>query len=99
MASPGKAPETAPAPAAEASGQKAAPATTAATTSAAEPAGILPASHWTQAPLPEGPPGDDDADSALGDDAADSTASLTASIMEYRTLHGRTYHRELGKAQ
>ncbi|KAI2618928.1 S-adenosyl-L-methionine-dependent methyltransferase [Hypoxylon sp. NC1633] len=35
----------------------------------------------------------DDVDSALGqDDNASSTASLTASILEYRTLNGRTYH-------
>ncbi|RYO77312.1 hypothetical protein DL766_003396 [Monosporascus sp. MC13-8B] len=32
----------------------------------------------------------DDFDSSLGDDI--STASLSASILEYRTLHGRTYH-------
>jgi hypothetical protein len=34
----------------------------------------------------------DDADSALGADAASSTASLATSILEYRTVHGRTYH-------
>ncbi|KAI1462009.1 S-adenosyl-L-methionine-dependent methyltransferase [Annulohypoxylon moriforme] len=35
----------------------------------------------------------DDADSALGPgDNASSTASLTESILEYRTLHGRTFH-------
>ncbi|KAL7823715.1 S-adenosyl-L-methionine-dependent methyltransferase [Trichoderma gracile] len=34
---------------------------------------------------------DDEADSALGEDAASSTASLTESILQYRTLHGRTY--------
>ncbi|KAI0890392.1 S-adenosyl-L-methionine-dependent methyltransferase [Annulohypoxylon maeteangense] len=35
----------------------------------------------------------DDADSALGDgDNASSTASLTESILEYRTLNGRTFH-------
>jgi hypothetical protein len=130
----GKSPETAPAPAAEASEQKVVPATAVVTTSASEAlTDILPASHWAQAPvrgcphyqpdatsrhaayvspnnrfsltpicrfqLPEVPPRDDDADSMLGDDAASSTASLTAPILEYRTIHGRTYHSELGKAQ
>ncbi|RYP39845.1 hypothetical protein DL767_001964 [Monosporascus sp. MG133] len=37
---------------------------------------------------------DDDVDSALGYDTASTTASLTASIMDYRTMHGRTYHSE-----
>ncbi|KAI1501962.1 S-adenosyl-L-methionine-dependent methyltransferase [Biscogniauxia marginata] len=42
---------------------------------------------------------EDDADSALGDDNASSTASLSASILEYRTLHGRTYHSLRGNAE
>ena len=42
---------------------------------------------------------DDDGDSALGDDDADSTASLTSSILRYRSIHGRTYHSERGNAQ
>lgn len=41
----------------------------------------------------------DDVDSAYGDDSASSTASLSASILEYRTVHGRTYHSERGNAQ
>ncbi|KAI1381678.1 S-adenosyl-L-methionine-dependent methyltransferase [Hypoxylon crocopeplum] len=42
---------------------------------------------------PQQEDGFDDADSALGDgDNASSTASLTESILEYRTLNGRTYH-------
>ncbi|KAI0149624.1 S-adenosyl-L-methionine-dependent methyltransferase [Hypoxylon sp. NC0597] len=57
---------------------------------------ILPASHWAQVPHPEET---DDDDSAYGDDNASSTASLTASILEYRTVHGRTYHSERGNAQ
>jgi len=44
------------------------------------------------------PEQDDDADSALGEDWVDSTASLTSSIVEYRALHGRTYHSERGNA-
>ncbi|KAI1779040.1 S-adenosyl-L-methionine-dependent methyltransferase [Hypoxylon cercidicola] len=35
-----------------------------------------------------------DSDSALGDDAASSTNSITSSILEYRTIQGRTYHSE-----
>ncbi|KAF5533346.1 TAM domain-containing protein, partial [Fusarium napiforme] len=31
-------------------------------------------------------------DSAVGDDAASSTASITSSILEYRTIQGRTFH-------
>ncbi|OTA57427.1 S-adenosyl-L-methionine-dependent methyltransferase [Hypoxylon sp. EC38] len=57
---------------------------------------ILPASHWAQVPHPEET---DDDDSTYGDDNASSTASLTASILEYRTVHGRTYHSERGNAQ
>ncbi|OTA94954.1 hypothetical protein M434DRAFT_394172 [Hypoxylon sp. CO27-5] len=57
---------------------------------------ILSASHWAQVPHPEET---DDDDSAYGDDNASSTASLTASILEYRTVHGRTYHSERGNAQ
>ncbi|KAM0237044.1 hypothetical protein ACHAP5_009142 [Fusarium lateritium] len=34
----------------------------------------------------------DDADSALGSDAESSTASVSASILEYRRSQGRTYH-------
>ncbi|KAI0019321.1 S-adenosyl-L-methionine-dependent methyltransferase [Xylariomycetidae sp. FL0641] len=41
---------------------------------------------------------DEDADSALGEDSASSTASLSESILEYRTLHGRTYHSLRGNA-
>ncbi|KAI8666768.1 hypothetical protein NCS57_00903500 [Fusarium keratoplasticum] len=33
-----------------------------------------------------------DNDSALGDDAASSTASMRSSILQYRTENGRTYH-------
>ncbi|KAI1765034.1 S-adenosyl-L-methionine-dependent methyltransferase [Hypoxylon sp. FL1150] len=35
-----------------------------------------------------------DADSALGDDLASSTNSITSSIYEYRAIKGRTYHSE-----
>ncbi|KAF5984163.1 methyltransferase [Fusarium bulbicola] len=39
---------------------------------------------------------DSDLDSALGSNVADSTYSLSSSIFEYRTLHGRTYHSDRG---
>ncbi|KAI1314041.1 S-adenosyl-L-methionine-dependent methyltransferase [Xylaria venustula] len=60
---------------------------------------VLPASHWAQAPPVEEEEDFDDVDSAYGDDNASSTASLSASILEYRTVHGRTYHSERGSAQ
>ncbi|KAG8362306.1 hypothetical protein FVEN_g282 [Fusarium venenatum] len=42
---------------------------------------------------------DSDMDSALGSNLADSTYSLSSSIFDYRTLHGRTYHSDRGTAQ
>ncbi|ORY68797.1 S-adenosyl-L-methionine-dependent methyltransferase [Pseudomassariella vexata] len=72
-------------------------------TVAPAPADALP--HWTQPachPLQnyeEDFDEDDDNDSALGDDGASSTASLSASILEYRTIHGRTYHSNIGNAE
>ncbi|KAM5377879.1 hypothetical protein ACJZ2D_004783 [Fusarium nematophilum] len=41
---------------------------------------------------------DSDLDSALGSNAADSTMSLSSSVFDYRTLHGRTYHSDRGNA-
>ncbi|KAI2777396.1 S-adenosyl-L-methionine-dependent methyltransferase [Daldinia loculata] len=35
---------------------------------------------------------EDDKDSSLGEDDSSSTASLSSSILEYRTIHGRRYH-------
>ncbi|KAL7620130.1 hypothetical protein AAE478_009123 [Parahypoxylon ruwenzoriense] len=61
----------------------------------AENPDILPASHWVQQPLID----ETDGDSAYGDDNASSTASLTASILEYRTVQGRRFHSEIGNAQ
>jgi hypothetical protein len=64
---------------------------------------ILPATHWAQLPLEDEPAhGDgasaDDEDSAFGD-VASSTASLSESIMEYRNIHGRTFHSNVGVAE
>ncbi|KAK3385900.1 S-adenosyl-L-methionine-dependent methyltransferase [Podospora didyma] len=55
-----------------------------------EPVDIFPAEHWAQQELP--PRDDDDNDSSLGSDILSSTASLSASILEYRMIHGRTFH-------
>ena len=40
-----------------------------------------------------------DNDSALGNSDQESSASLTSTILRYRTLHGRTYHSDVGNAQ
>ncbi|EAA30855.1 hypothetical protein NCU05831 [Neurospora crassa OR74A] len=53
-----------------------------------EPVGLLAGSHWAEQEHPV----DDDADSALGGEVASSTASLSSSILKYRTIQGRTYH-------
>ncbi|KAH7140367.1 S-adenosyl-L-methionine-dependent methyltransferase [Dactylonectria estremocensis] len=76
--------------------EPAAPAAAPALETAAE-AGFLPPQHWAQ--VAEELAAEGDADSALGDDAAESTASITSSILDYRTLHGRTYHKDIGGAQ
>ncbi|MBE3048025.1 hypothetical protein IMZ48_37055 [Candidatus Bathyarchaeota archaeon] len=79
---------------------------------AASPAGILPAHHWAQVrrgtpvgpgdalltPLPQEPVEGDDAESAYGEPSNLSTSSITSSILNYRTLHGRRYHSEVGNA-
>lgn len=56
---------------------------------AGEETGLLPPTHWTE--LAGQQDLDDDNDSAFGDTAS-STDSITSSILEYRTIHGRTYH-------
>ncbi|KAK7423551.1 hypothetical protein QQX98_001009 [Neonectria punicea] len=43
-------------------------------------------------------PEDDDADSALGTEGESSTASITSSILHYRTINGRTFHSDRGNA-
>ncbi|KAF5720936.1 putative multicopper oxidase [Fusarium globosum] len=67
---------------------------------------ILDPQHWAQVneeqAQAEAEGADDDnsdADSTLDPDNASSTASITSSILEYRTIHGRTYHSEQGNAQ
>ncbi|KAL6408887.1 hypothetical protein AUP68_07835 [Ilyonectria robusta] len=58
--------------------------------------GLLPGQHWTQLAEPE--TDDDDQDSTLGDNA-NSTASISSSILQYRTINGRRFHSEQGNAQ
>ncbi|PKS05134.1 hypothetical protein jhhlp_008501 [Lomentospora prolificans] len=55
--------------------------------------GILPAEYWAQTALD-----DDDAESAVGSLDPSSTASISSSILKYRTLHGRRFHSEIGNA-
>ncbi|KAK3399773.1 hypothetical protein B0T20DRAFT_477611 [Sordaria brevicollis] len=56
---------------------------------------ILPGAHWTQQPLE---PVYDDGASSIGS-VTSTTASLSSSIFEYRTHHGRTYHSDIGHAE
>ncbi|CAJ0552277.1 Ff.00g062560.m01.CDS01 [Fusarium sp. VM40] len=59
---------------------------------------ILSASHWQQLAEDEGVI-EDDGDSLTGQSLSSSTDSVTSSIFEYRKLHGRTFHHEIGSAQ
>ncbi|KAL2017405.1 hypothetical protein VTK56DRAFT_2207 [Thermocarpiscus australiensis] len=52
---------------------------------------ILSGEHWTRQPIE---PRTDDADSSYEEDIVSSTASLSSSILEYRTIQGRTFHSE-----
>ncbi|KAH6974201.1 S-adenosyl-L-methionine-dependent methyltransferase [Ilyonectria sp. MPI-CAGE-AT-0026] len=56
---------------------------------------ILPPQHWAQLPEQDE---QDDVDSAVFDNVS-STASLTSSILNYRTIQGRKYHSERGNAE
>ncbi|KAJ4405426.1 hypothetical protein N0V85_004680, partial [Neurospora sp. IMI 360204] len=63
---------------------------------AQDAAGILPATYWTEQLLPEEDV--DDGASSLGSFTS-TTASLSSSIYQYREVHGRTYHAEIGNAE
>ncbi|KAJ4402243.1 hypothetical protein N0V85_005353 [Neurospora sp. IMI 360204] len=63
---------------------------------AQDAAGILPATYWTEQPLPEEDV--DDGASSLGSFTS-TTASLSSSIYQYREVQGRTYHAEIGSAE
>ncbi|ENH70162.1 mRNA 3'-end-processing protein YTH1 [Fusarium oxysporum f. sp. cubense race 1] len=54
------------------------------------------AGHWAALAQDEQ---DEDTDSSLGVDTESSTASMTSSILNYRTIKGRTYHSERGNAE
>lgn len=41
---------------------------------------------------------EDDAESAIGGSVNLSTASITSSVLNYRTLHGCRYHSDVGNA-
>ncbi|KAK0624223.1 S-adenosyl-L-methionine-dependent methyltransferase [Immersiella caudata] len=78
------------------------------TTTASEAPGALPATTGSAEDAVEDAsaeqavnPGDeaDEADSSYDDDAANSTASLSESILNYRKIHGRTYHSNVGDAE
>ncbi|RSL69594.1 hypothetical protein CEP53_002185 [Fusarium sp. AF-6] len=56
---------------------------------------LLPAEHWAQL---EEDPETSDQDSTYSDNQS-STASLASSILEYRTILGRSFHSERGNAQ
>ncbi|KAJ3459501.1 hypothetical protein MRS44_015574 [Fusarium solani] len=59
---------------------------------------LHPVQHWEQ--LAEQPEeGGTEADSALGSNPPESTESLTSSILQYRTINGRTFHSERGNAR
>lgn len=57
---------------------------------------LLPGAHWTQQPQD-----DHERDSVYSEDEepAESTASMSSSVLRYRTIMGRTYHSERGNAQ
>ncbi|KAK3947964.1 S-adenosyl-L-methionine-dependent methyltransferase [Pseudoneurospora amorphoporcata] len=52
----------------------------------------LSGAHWAEQGLPEEE--GNDGDSTIGSDIESSTASISSSILNYRTLNGRTYHSE-----
>ncbi|KAJ4014200.1 hypothetical protein NW766_006452 [Fusarium irregulare] len=56
------------------------------------------AEHWATLTGGNAPEDEDDADSAVGEDTASSTESMSSSILHYRTMNGRTYHAERGNA-
>ncbi|KAK3400618.1 S-adenosyl-L-methionine-dependent methyltransferase [Sordaria brevicollis] len=50
----------------------------------------LSGAHWAEQGLPE--EDEEDGDSTVGSDVESSTASISSSILHYRTINGRTYH-------
>ncbi|EYB23045.1 hypothetical protein FG05_30601 [Fusarium graminearum] len=64
----------------------------------AQPATLLEPSHWVEKGEAAGAKYDD-LDTAIDYDGDSTSASITSSILQYRTIHGRTYHSEQGNAQ
>ena len=65
-------------------------------------AGLRGTATWQQLPVPEPAADADEADSTLGSSMRtvnDSTASLSSSILEYRTVHGRSYASDRGRSE
>ncbi|KAJ3544314.1 hypothetical protein NM208_g3117 [Fusarium decemcellulare] len=56
---------------------------------------LHPVEHWQQLAAEE----NGGAESWIGSNPAESTASITSSILQYRTINGRTFHSENGSAQ
>ncbi|MBE3041997.1 hypothetical protein IMZ48_05330 [Candidatus Bathyarchaeota archaeon] len=52
--------------------------------------GLLPENYWIDAPQTD--------DNGL-EDIASSTASISSSVLHYRTVNGRTYHSTRGNAE
>ncbi|KAF4998523.1 hypothetical protein FDECE_11764 [Fusarium decemcellulare] len=55
--------------------------------------------HWEQLAGETAEDDSADDDSALGANPAESTESITSSILQYRTINGRTFHSERGNAR
>ncbi|KAF4992941.1 hypothetical protein FDECE_13556 [Fusarium decemcellulare] len=79
----------------EKSPSPAAPAATSPVEAPQQSTAILPPEHWQQTEID--PSDNDDADSGL-QEGESSTASITSSILKYRTILGRTFHSEQGDA-
>ncbi|KAF4462526.1 methyltransferase domain-containing [Fusarium albosuccineum] len=79
----------------EKSPSPAAPAATSPVEAPQQSTAILPPEHWQHAEID--PSDNDDADSGL-QEGESSTASITSSILKYRTILGRTFHSEQGDA-
>ncbi|KAJ4138508.1 hypothetical protein NW768_002343 [Fusarium equiseti] len=61
---------------------------------------ILDPQHWSEMQQPKANGSNDEDDgTAMMSDSDSTMASIASSILQYRTIHGRTYHSEQGNAQ
>ncbi|KAK3946819.1 S-adenosyl-L-methionine-dependent methyltransferase [Pseudoneurospora amorphoporcata] len=90
MSSPAKQPQS-PAPEAASPNGEAKSPTPGPTSPGTQASGLLSGAHWADVGLPEADL-ENDLDSTLGSDVESSTASISSSILRYRTINGRTYH-------